>query len=102
LEDLFVKACGANILAGAAIRAESPRDPFEHGEAAQQTEQAPERAEVLTPIAFLKTFEKEDENQKQKGDKRQGIESCPEGKYEVSQKMVGGFDGVSRVAENGI
>jgi hypothetical protein len=34
LEDLFVKTCGTDIFAGAAIRTEFFGDPFEEGEIA--------------------------------------------------------------------
>jgi hypothetical protein len=65
LKDFFVKACGTDILAGTAIGTEFLGDPFKEREMAQNTKKGTQWTEVFTPVPFFKTFEEENEEEKQ-------------------------------------
>ena len=64
LKDIFIKARGADILAGTAIGTEFFGDPFKNREMAQDTEQSTEGTEVFTPVPLFIAFKEEDEEKK--------------------------------------
>jgi hypothetical protein len=99
LKDLFIKACGADILAGMAIRAELPGQPSKEGKTTQDVEKGAEGTKVFAPIAFFIAFEEEDEEEKQKGNKREGVESLSEWQDIVPEKTIGRLDAVPFVTQ---